>query len=166
MIYVIEFIIAMVATLSFAVIFSAPRKELLFCGFTGAIGWIIYYILFSLDYGVIFSSAVATFFLSIIARSLAVVRRNPATVYLLTGIFPLVPGAGIFYTVYYLLLGDNQMFSTKGIETFEIAAAIVFTYFTPKTRSNFSVTNTVATETNAKNAAISKVLPPANQYNN
>lgn len=126
MIYLIEFIVAMVATLSFAVIFSAPRKELIFCGFTGAIGWIIYYILFSLDYGAIFSSAVATFFLSIIARIFAVVRRNPATVYLLTGIFPLVPGAGTFYTVYYLLLGDNQMFSTKGIETFEIAVAIVF----------------------------------------
>ena len=41
--FIIQFIVALFATLSFAVIFSAPKKELFYCGFTGALGWIIYY---------------------------------------------------------------------------------------------------------------------------
>ena len=47
------------------------------------------------------------------------------TVYLLSGIFPLVPGAGIFYTAYYLFTNDRALSSSKGIETFEVAGAIV-----------------------------------------
>ena len=96
MTYVIQFVFAMIATIAFALLFCAPKKELVFCGLSGALGWIVYYI------------------------------RNPATVYLLCGIFPLVPGAGIYYTAYYLITKESALFSAKGLETFEIALAIVF----------------------------------------
>lgn len=43
--FIIQFIVAGFATFSFAVLFSAPKKELLYCGFSGAFGWILYYIL-------------------------------------------------------------------------------------------------------------------------
>lgn len=121
----IEFIVAMVATLSFAVLFSAPQKELLLCGFTGALGWIVYYIMTEQNCDVVLSSAVAAFVLSIFARVFASIRRCPVTIYLLTGIFPLVPGAGIFYTAYYLFIGDNATAGEKGLTTFEVAGAIV-----------------------------------------
>lgn len=125
MIHIIEFVVAVVATLSFAILFSAPRSELIYCGITGGLGWIIYYEMTEVGCGVVLASAIATFFLTILARAFAVVRCNPVTVYLLTGIFPLVPGAGIFYTVYYLILDNQPMASDKGLQTFEIAAAIV-----------------------------------------
>lgn len=102
--FIIQFIVALFATLSFAVIFSVPKKELFYCGFTGALGWIIYYIMVQFDMGVVFPSLIATLCLTIMARIFAAARSMPVTVYLLSGIFPLVPGAGIFYTAYYLLL--------------------------------------------------------------
>lgn len=55
------------------------------------------------DMGVVFPSLIATLCLTIMARIFAAARSMPVTVYLLSGIFPLVPGAGIFYTAYYLL---------------------------------------------------------------
>lgn len=55
------------------------------------------------------------------ARIFAAARSMPVTVYLLSGIFPLVPGAGIFYTAYYLFTNDRALSSSKGIETFEVA---------------------------------------------
>lgn len=36
--------ISFFATLFFSIIFNAPRKLLIACGFVGAIGWIVYYI--------------------------------------------------------------------------------------------------------------------------
>ena len=102
--FIIQFIVALFATLSFAVIFSAPKKELFYCGFTGALGWIIYYIMVQFDMGVVFPSLIATLCLTIMARIFAAARSMPVTVYLLSGIFPLVPGAGIFYTAYIFLL--------------------------------------------------------------
>ena len=123
---ILQFLVSAVATIAFAVLFSAPVKELWLCGFNGAIGWIIYYIMVNdMDYHAAFASTIATFTLSLLARLFAVRREMPATVYLLPGIFPLVPGAGIYYTAYYLFIGDEITSGLKGIETFEVAGAIV-----------------------------------------
>ena len=123
----IQFLIASIATLSFSVIFCAPRKEAIFCGITGGFGWIIYFILNNyVHYSIIVAALIATTGLAIISRSFAVIRMHPATIYILPGIFPLVPGAGIYYTAYYLITKQHTLFAQKGLETFEIASAIVF----------------------------------------
>lgn len=101
----IQFLVSLLATLSFAVLFSAPRKELLFCGLTGAIGWMVYIISLDLHTNAAIANLIATFTLTLVARTLSAIRRNPVTIYLLTGIFPLVPGAGIYYTSYYFYYG-------------------------------------------------------------
>lgn len=124
--YVLEFIMAFGAISAFAFLYCVPKKELIFSGLSGALGWIVYYIIVSRDLSPVLASLVATFILTVFSRTMAVIRRNPATVYLLCGIFPLVPGAGIYYTAYYLIIGDNARFASKGLETFEIALAIVF----------------------------------------
>ena len=46
------------------------------------------------------------------------------TVFLICGIFPIVPGAGIYYTGYHFFMRDNAMALTKGLETIKIAIAI------------------------------------------
>lgn len=56
--FIIQFIVAGFATFSFAVLFSAPKKELLYCGFSGAFGWILYYILVQLGMGVVVPSRI------------------------------------------------------------------------------------------------------------
>lgn len=124
--YILEFVIAFGAIYAFAFLFCVPKKELVFSGLSGALGWIVYYCIVHQDLSPVFASLVATFILTVFSRATAVIRRTPATVYLLCGIFPLVPGAGIYYTAYYLIIGDNARFSAKGLETFEIALAIVF----------------------------------------
>lgn len=126
MMILLEFVIAMLATISFAVLFTAPKKEVVYCGLTGALGWIVYYIMTQNGINLVLASMVATFCLTVLARCFAVIRKTPVTVYLLSGIFPLVPGAGIYYTAYYLFMGNTQMSGFKGLETLEIAGAIVF----------------------------------------
>lgn len=121
----IQLIVSMFATLSFAVLFAAPQKELFFCGLTGAIGWIVYLICLSFDSSSTVANLVATFALTVIARTIASVRKNPVTVYLITGIFPLVPGAGIYYTSYYFIMNEMSQFSKSGMETIKVAGAIV-----------------------------------------
>lgn len=123
---ILEFIVAMFASISFAILFTAPKKEVVFCGLTGALGWAVYYGMTNQGIHLVLASLVATFCLTVLARCFAVVRKSPVTVYLLPGIFPLVPGAGIYYTAYYLFIGNTEMSWVKGLETLEIAGAIVF----------------------------------------
>ncbi|OOB77996.1 MAG: hypothetical protein BEN18_09055 [Epulopiscium sp. Nuni2H_MBin001] len=60
----------------------------------------------------------------------------PITVFLIAGIFPLVPGAGIYFTAYYFIVNDNVQAFVKGLETFKIAMAIslgiVFVFALPQ----------------------------------
>ena len=123
---IIEAIVAVFATISFAILFNAPKKEVIYCGLTGSLAWTIYYGMTQEGVNSVLASLVASFGLTILARAFAVIRKSPVTMYLLPGIFPLVPGAGIYYTAYYLFIGNNEMSAFKGLETLEIAGAIVF----------------------------------------
>lgn len=123
---IIEAIVAMIATISFAILFNAPKKEVICCGLTGSLAWTVYYGMTDNEVNSVLASLVAAFALTVLARAFAVIRKNPVTVYILPGIFPLVPGAGIYYTAYYLFIGNNEMSAFKGLETLEIAGAIVF----------------------------------------
>ena len=107
--------VAFLSTITFAIIFHTPRKEWLCCGFTGAVGWLVYVVCvhFGLDV------ATASFF-----STLALAWFARVTVFLITGIFPLVPGAGIYYTGYHLFMSDNSLALDKGLETIKIAVAI------------------------------------------
>lgn len=121
-----QFIICFFATLSFAVLFSAPKRQLVFCGLTGAIGWIVYLIVIEIDGGIALANICASFTLTVMARIFAALERHPVTVYLLAGIFPLVPGAGIYYTSYYFIMHEMDNFAKYGSETLIVAGSIVF----------------------------------------
>ena len=116
----IQFIVSLIATLSFAVLFSAQKSELIFCGLSGAIGWMVYIVCLDYHANAAVANLLATLTLTLFSRILSVLRRNPVTVYLLTGIFPLVPGAGIYYT-----MGDMQQFSQYASSTVKTAGSIV-----------------------------------------
>lgn len=122
---IIQFIVCLFATLSFAVLFGAPKADLFFCGLTGAIGWSVYLLCLNFDSGTIIANLIATFALTVIARIFAALRKNPVTVYLISGIFPLVPGAGIYYTSYYFIMNETAQCTSAGMETVKVAGAIV-----------------------------------------
>lgn len=47
------------------------------------------------------------------------------TIFLICGILPLVPGAGIYWTCYYLVTGQLDEASTRGFSALKAAVAIV-----------------------------------------
>ena len=108
--YIIQFVIAMIATLAFAIVFSAPKSELLYCGISGGIGWIFYFRIMEALGAPTLGNVVGSFLLTVFSRTFAAKRKNPVTIYIIAGIFPLVPGAGIYYTSYYLITNTVSNF--------------------------------------------------------
>ena len=109
-----QFFIAGAGTLSFAVLFGCPRKSLLFCGLVGAVGWFVYELAVMLGADSAAASLLAVIPLTLLTRVFAIVLKMPVTVFLLSGIFPLVPGAGIYYTAYYFIQGNNALALSNG----------------------------------------------------
>ena len=119
-----EALATFILTVSFCVILGAPRAEWIFCGISGMFSFWVHGLLIGAGTHFVLATLGATMVLALVSRSLAVARRQPVIVYLLPGIFPLVPGAGIYFTAYYLIAGDMAGFSQKGMETLETAVAI------------------------------------------
>ena len=115
-----------VGTIGFAIMYNVPKKYYIGCGVTGMAGWIVYLLVSGMNY---VSAAVGSFFgafiVVLISRMLSVKMRCPITIFLISGILPLVPGAGIYTTVYYIVTNQLTQAALKGIESLKIAFAIV-----------------------------------------
>ncbi len=120
-----QFFIAGVGTLCFAVLFACPRKSLFFCGLVGAVGWFVYELAVMLGADSAAASLLAVIPLTLLTRVFAITLKMPVTVFLLSGIFPLVPGAGIYYTAYYFIQGNNALALSNGISTFNRHLALL-----------------------------------------
>ncbi len=120
-----EIIVAMVSVLAFGVSFHIPKSEYAYCALNGGLGWAVYRICQNCGFGPTASALWAALVLTLAARVLSAVRKMPSTVFLIAGIFSLVPGSGIYYTSYYIIMNEVSRGSAKGVETFKIAGAIV-----------------------------------------
>lgn len=122
---VFQIILSFFGTIGFSIIFNVPPKELLYCAIVGALGWLIFQLIITNNeqayiMATLFSAMIVTFF----SRFLSSLRKMPATVYIIPGIIPLVPGAGIYYTMFYIVSGDNNTALLTGIESVAIAGSI------------------------------------------
>ncbi len=122
---VIQFVVAAVATVSFSLLFGVPRHYYPFGGLIGAAGWVVYLLLESYGTGTTESILVATMIVSFLSRFAAVRCRCPVTVFLIAGIIPLVPGAGIYWSTYYLVTDQVTLAAQSGFSAVKSAIAIV-----------------------------------------
>jgi uncharacterized membrane protein YjjB (DUF3815 family) len=121
---IIQSLAAFFGTILFSVFFNISRKELIFCGLNGITGWISYLVIDNLTISVVLASLVATLVVCIIAQVLAKLRKNPVTVFQIAGIIPLVPGLGMYQTLYAVVINDYPSALEHLVTTVEIAAAI------------------------------------------
>lgn len=123
---ILQFLAAAVGTVAFSVLFSVPREHYPLCGFIGGTGWLICWIFVNgFGAGAIIGNFAATVFITLASRIGSTVRKCPVTLFLIAGIFPEVPGIGIYRTIYYTLLENNELSLYYGRETLGIAIAIV-----------------------------------------
>lgn len=115
---------AFVAALGFAVIFDVSRSELVYCGIAGltaeAVYQIIRYIYEEKTVAVLVSAVSVT----VLVRVLANVRKTPVTVYMISGIIPLVPGGAVYNTVFDIIASDYAAAVVWGIDAVKSASAV------------------------------------------
>ena len=121
---IFQIIAAIIGTFSFSVLFSIPLEYTPYCAMSGGISWLVYLISTNFCTPTI-STLVASMVVVFISRILAVYKKSPATLYLIAGIFPLVPGAGIYWTTYYLVNNDLLTALNTGYSAVKTAMALV-----------------------------------------
>lgn len=124
MIYIKQFLYAFLSTIGFSVLFNIPKETLLKSGIGGATGWIVFVFANNFLDTPILGAFFGAFTVGIIGELLATKFRKPATVFIVPGIVPLVPGAGMYYTMLSIIEKDFYNAASAGSEAIFIAIAI------------------------------------------
>lgn len=120
-----EVIAAGIGTVAFALMFHVPRNYYLCGGVAGGAGWLIYRVLDLHVNSVLGPVCAGAFTVVFLSRIFAVRKRCPVTMFLIPGIFPLVPGMSLYQTAQALVDSDWAMATSKGMTTIKFAVAIV-----------------------------------------
>jgi len=121
-----QMLAAFVGTLGFSVLFGVPAKHYIQTAVVATIGWLVYIVLTKFAMmGIAPSTFIATIVVVLMARIFAVWFKTIETVFIITGIFPMIPGGGIFWTIFFLVSSRLRTALNTGFTAIEVVAAIV-----------------------------------------
>lgn len=116
---------AFLACVGFSLVFDVKRlRFVVLSSLIGAVGWAVFLLLTNAVSSDVWRYLLATIAVSALSELSARLFKAPATVFLLIGIVPLVPGSGLYYAMSYLIRGDYELFAEKGLQTAAYAGAI------------------------------------------
>ena len=119
-----QLIPCLISCLGFAVLFNIHGPGVLLCMLGGVLTWVIYGLCLHFGTGEIPAYFWGSVFASAYSETMARIRKYPAISYLLVSVFPLLPGAGVYYTMNYAVRGQTDLFAKTGMNTAAIAGAM------------------------------------------
>lgn len=123
--YIVQLILSFFATAGIAIIFNVPRRNLIYCGFVGVVGWMIYFILTEHGMDIVYASFFSAFIIAIVSHLYARRFKMPMIIFIVGGIIPLVPG-GMAYNAMRNVVEDDYIQGLQyGLKAFLITGAIV-----------------------------------------
>lgn len=119
-----ELIACFIACVGFAILFNIHGPGILVCAAGGTLTWLTYRTFQYFGAGDVVANLVGAMVASLYSEVMARVRKFPAITYLVISLFPLIPGAGVYYSVNYAVRGDITNFTLKLGSTGSIAGAM------------------------------------------
>ena len=121
---ILELIACYFACVGFAILFNIHGKGRMVCAVGGALTWLTYRVCQYAGIGDVTANLIGAMVASMYSEIMARVRKYPAISYLVVSLFPLIPGAGVYYSVNFAVRGDVSSFTSKLGETGSIAGAM------------------------------------------
>lgn len=119
---VAQLIAAFLGVVGFGIVLEVQKKYLVYSGIAGTIGWAAY--LLCQQFLPVGGMFISSFCIALLSQIFARRLRCPVTVFLIPAIFPSVPGAGIYRTVYYIIMGENMLAGRYLLNTLTTAGMI------------------------------------------
>jgi uncharacterized membrane protein YjjB (DUF3815 family) len=118
------FLFAFCSTVGFSILFHVPKKHIASAGLVGGLGWLTYTYFILSGSGSILACFAGSCIVAVISDFFSRSFKEAATIFIIPGILPLVPGAGMYYTMLAILEGNVQKTASTGTETILMAGSI------------------------------------------
>ena len=122
--WLIQLLVSFIGCIGFAIYFNVHNWGVLLCSLGGVLTWAVYLLAVELGCTVVGANFWAAVAAAAYSEIMARVRKYPALSYLVVSAFPLLPGAGIYYTMSYILQNNTDAAWAKGTETAAIAGVM------------------------------------------
>lgn len=119
-----DVVLAFFGSLFPAILINVKKERFILVGLSGSLGWLAYAWMNSYTNQVVMSTFFGALIVGLFSEATARIVKTPALVFSVSGIFPLVPGIGAYYTVQYIVENRLQDAASKGIETIASAGSI------------------------------------------
>lgn len=121
---IIQIISSVAASLGFGIIFNIKGRKLLFASIGGGISWAFYLIFKNINYSDVLAFFLSAIIFSIYSEIFARILKTPVTTLIICALIPLVPGTGMYNTMYETITGDIYNASLTGINTLASAGSL------------------------------------------
>ena len=108
----------------FCILFNVHGRGCVLCIIGGVATWMLYLLWGALGCDIYAANLFAALFAALYAEVMARVRKCPSMPYLVITILPLLPGAGVYYTMSLGLEGNMMDAVAKGLETIGVAGSL------------------------------------------
>ena len=125
----IRFFGTFIAIYGFAIVQETPKKYLLKAAFIGGISGFVYWSAVAAGAGDVMASFVSAFVAAMFSHIYARLYKVPVTIFLVAGILPTVPGAGMYRTVSNFIAENEEMTVFYLTQTLQVAGVIALAVF-------------------------------------
>lgn len=115
------------------ILYRIPRSLLLYGGLVGMVSWLIMYSTVQAGGNIILADFFGSVAVGALAELLARLLKKPATVFIIPGFIPLVPGGEAYTTILHMVEGRYLDGVSMGMRTVMTGGAIAFGLFVSST---------------------------------
>lgn len=119
-----ESIFSIVGCFGFGMLFNIKGKKLLFASLGGGLSWFVYSLCLNNNISEISSLLISSIIFSIYSEIMARILKTPVTSLIICSLLPLVPGAGMYYTMYDVVTGNISSSISTGLNTIASAGTL------------------------------------------
>ncbi|MEJ6347743.1 threonine/serine exporter family protein [Holzapfeliella sp. He02] len=101
----INIVFSFLGTVGFAIVVDVPAKALPYCGFSGMLGWMVYWIGSNSGSGHLMAYLLGAFAVGILSIVFARTKKMPVIIFNIPAIVPLVPGVTAYQAVRQIVTG-------------------------------------------------------------
>ena len=116
--------LGIISGIGFTTIINIPRRSILIAAMISGIGFLGYNLLVGEDYSKMMAAFVATVVIAVLSEISSRLFKDAATVFIIPAILPLVPGAGMYYTMLAVVEKNYDLAGSLANEVFFMSGAI------------------------------------------
>lgn len=117
-------IYAFIATIGFGILFNIRGRNLFIAALGAGISWFCYLFTMKLTSSTFLAYFLASITAGVFSEVMARILKTPATTFVICSIIPLVPGSGMYYSMYEIIKGNASKALNLSLETLSIAGAV------------------------------------------